>query len=445
MLSNLLNPLQLQGRLKQELTSVGAERQALRVTQLVPNTVRSFGERLQKAFEGVGRRLGIEATTHHAKGREDLDEVVVRAEDDTERFVLIQVQGREGEVRLLEPVLQRKLKSQLVVYIHRPEELILRIALERVLTYSAAKDVLGQMLGNVAAVILPGACFLDEYQQMLPKVAVVPIPLGFAPPKNITFPASRLVPGSVLALGSITTWGEMRDIRDLLELVDAIRRTGTNEKVLGYAQGDWDAHSDMGQYVRHRQAQFLSNAEILAGQSSGAFCNEEQYRDWLYQRADGRVIIRGRVENGNPVPESIPQQLTELHAWEERLIDFNVQMYREILDARREAGRQGLPKVEYSGTLHKGGTHVIFVVFQSGAMDDVQYNEGLVMVEVPLADGKPDFDAAAARLVELIKGPDERRQMVDHNRVSTESLGMDEVVFAFYLVMDYLRKQHCPV
>ncbi len=441
MLNDFPDPLQLYAKLQQELTSAGAERPTLRVTQLVPNTVPSFGERLQETFARTGRRLGIESTTHHSKGREDLDEVIARAEDGPDRFVLVQVQGRGGEARLLEPVLQRKLKARIIVYIHRPEELILRIALERDVTYSEAKSVLAKMLGSVSAVILPGASFLDEYRQMLPGVTVVAIPLGFAPPKETGIPSSRMIPGSVAVIGSNTTWGEMRDLQDLLGLLEAVRKADPAERVVGYAQGNWDAHSNLAQYVGNRQVQFLSNAEILDAQSSGAFSNEEQFRDWLYHRAEGKLILRGRVDSGSPIPESIPKDERDLHGWESRLIDFNVQLYREILGNRRDPAKRDLPKVEYSGTLHKGGAHVIFVVFQSAAMDDVQHNEGMVTVEVPVAEGKPDFAAAAARLVELIQCPEERRRVLNDNLASTESLGMDEVAFAFYLLMDHLRSE----
>ena len=440
MLSDVLHPSQLHGRLERELASAGPERPALPVTQLVPNTIRSFGDRLQAAFAQTGQRLGIDSTTFHPKDLDAVAQVVAQAENDANRFLIVQVQGREGEVRLLEPVIQRGLKNPLIVYIHRPEELILRISFERNRTYSEAKGDLAHMLKGAAAVILPGACFLGEYQEMLPQRTVVAIPLGFAPSHETVLPPSRLASGAVTVIGSNTTWGEMRDLRDLLNLLEAVRKAAPGEKVVGFAQGDHDARSKLGQYLGHEGVRFLSNAEIVAGRESKAFTNEEQFRDWLHRTAAGNLIIRGRVENGSPMPESLPKETKELYDWENRLIDFNVQMYREILDGRREPHRRGLPKVEYSGTLHKAGAHVIFVVFQSGAMDDVRRDEGLTMVEVPASKGQPDFDAAAARIVELIRRPGERNRIIDGNRVAGEALGMDEVTCAFFLLMDHLRK-----
>jgi hypothetical protein len=58
------------------------------------------------------------------------------------------------------------------------------------------------------------------------------------------------------------------------------------------------------------------------------------------------------------------------------LVDFNVQLYRELL-------KGFAPKVEYSGTLHERPGESVPVVFDSPSMRDVAEGEGLRCILVP--------------------------------------------------------------
>jgi len=371
---------------------------------------------------------------------QDVESLVDIVSGEAQDFVLVQVQGREGEARLLEPVLRREKSGQLIVFIHRPEELILRLAEERGLTYADARSALARMMEKVDAVVLPGPCMLAEYREMLPLAAVEAIPLGFDPPTVSDVPPSRISADSIVAIGSSTTWGEMRDIDDLLNLFQATRTVDTQARVLGYALGKCDSRVDLKQYLDNEGVHFVCNDHLYSALRRGDFQDEEGFRTWLFEEAAGRLIIRARIESGTPVMESIPPAEEQLHAWEARLLDFNVQMYREILDERREPNRRGGAKVEYSGTLHKGMRHVIFVAFQSPAMDDVRDFEGLSMVEVPIVSGTPDYVAGAKSLVDLVRHPDGRRQVIDGNRAAMACLGMDEVAFAYCLLFRSLQE-----
>ena len=227
----------------------------------------------------------------------------------------------------------------------------------------------------------------------------------------------------------------------MLGFVRAVRAADSSLRVLGYVEGRCDAHANLAQFVDDEDVLFVSSTDLIRAHSDGTFRTEEQFRYWLHSAADGRLVIRARVENGVPTPESTAPSLGDLHQWENRLVDFDVQMYRELLDNRREPECRGLPKVEYAGALHGGGAHVVFVVLESDAMRDVERDEGLTMVHVPVAAGIPDFDEAAARLVRLLKSPEERRRTIERNLVSTASLGLNEVAFAYCLLLRRLLRE----
>ena len=109
-----------------------------------------------------------------------------------------------------------------------------------------------------------------------------------------------------------------------------------------------------------------------------------------------------------------------------------MQLYHEILDDKRDPDKRGLPKVEYSGTLHKGAAHEIFVVFDSPAMGDVERGEGFQMIKVPKTHGVTDFQAAAKEIINLVQSPSKRESLIRGNMESTAKLGMNEVAYGYY-------------
>jgi class 3 adenylate cyclase len=455
-IQSLLKPANLQTELTRRIDGDQDGGRPIHIEHLVSNTLR-IGQRLRVAFEEIGPPLKVSCRLREAKPKQDLCQFVSQARTSRSDFILLQIQGIEGEERLLEPFFKvreepnAELKGRLVVYIHRPEELILRIAAEQEIAlkkqnpknecpYFIAKELLQNHLRKADAVVLPGSCFVGEYQEMLPQVPVVSIPLGFVEPGVHVDLSARLDGSGVAFIGSDTTWGEMRHLDDVVRLTQAIHFIDSNLKTTGYALGTFDDRCNLSRYRGNPDIVFVSNQEIEAAYSQKAFSTESEFREWLHQRASGRLIVRARAEHDRMMPERIPPTMEPLFGWESGIVDFNVQMYYEVLDHKRDPERQGQPKVEYSGTLHKGAAHVLFVVFESPAMDDVERDEGLCMIHVPMSKRNPHFHEAAAKIVRLIRNPEERREMLDHNRQSTKILGMNEVAFAFFTLMRQLSE-----
>ncbi len=426
-------PLKLHKKLETELRGARPLSRVV-VHHLVSNTLK-IGERMQEAFDAISEPLNINCQTLQARKGENL-ELFVRTDGVLfSPYVLFQLHGIEDEERILEYLLAAKPKGHLIAYVHRPEELILRFAQENECDYQSAKAKLADLLKDVSAVVLSGKCFIEEYQTMLPEVWVTSIPLGFVVrPLDEQVPLeSRLDPQAMNFIGSSTTWGEMRHLEDLSNLIAEINGIpGMSTKVTGYAAGTRGPRCDLDAFCRLPENIVISNEEIREAFESLEFLDEEGFRAWLREKASGRCIVRARKDLvGGYEMESIAELGPQLSEWENRLIDFNLQLYHEILDEKRDPDRRGLPKVEYSGTLHKGAMHEIFVVFDSPAMDDVERDEGFQMIKVPSNRGEIDFQTAALRIADLIHSPSDRRAMIEHNRESTRKLGMNEIAYAF--------------
>ena len=396
---------------------------------------------MQTAFDAIGGPLNLSVQTHQARTGDDIEFFVANSGIEQADFVLVQVHGIEGEERLLEPVLEPVVTSmrsgKLIFYIHRPEELILRFALENNCNYRAAQGNLFTLLSQADAIVLSGECFVDVYQEIVPDVVVTSIPLGFVPRPDSEQADldSRLKSDSVQFIGSSTTWGEMRHLEDLSDLISAVVAASDGTlKITGYAAGTYKSpHCDLNSFCRRPDVVPVSNQEIIDAYNAGQFQDEEGFRDWLNKKAPGKCIVRAkRHGSGDFEMESLPESEENLHLWENRLIDFNLQLYHEILDDKREPDRRGLPKVEYSGTLHKGAAHEIFVVFDSPAMkEDVEQLEGFQMIKVPTAGGHIDFQTAAKKIIDLGQSPSQRERFIRVNMENTGKLGMNEIAYAY--------------
>ena len=101
-------------------------------------------------------------------------------------------------------------------------QLILRIAAEDDVSYTVAKSLLHKKLKKVEAIVFPGACFILEYQEIFPDKIVTAIPLGFINQGIHVNLSKRMTQDAVVCIGSNTTWGEMRYIDDLVELLKSI-------------------------------------------------------------------------------------------------------------------------------------------------------------------------------------------------------------------------------
>jgi class 3 adenylate cyclase len=343
----------------------------------------------------------------------------------------------EDAIPLISPIERRR---RTIVYIHRPEELILRLAQEGGISYRGAKGKLRRLLRGVGAVVLPGHSYVKEYQSIVPTVPVLAIPLGF----NRTYGKTNEIPDlddTITFIGSDTSWGEMRHADDVSHLVKAINSLDHSLAICGYVLGTADHHCKLDQLANHPDYMCLSNAEVLSAYREGAFKSRQEFRRWLAEKGKGKVILRASRDGATCKLERPVETEPELLAWERGLIDFDVQLYHEVLNASRDKERQGQPKVEYSGTLHRTRPQTLFVVFESPAMDDVRTQEGIYMVEVPTTKGNTQFYEAAVKIIELIRNPELRRAKLKQNADAAALVGMPEVAYGFCTLMRRLSEQ----
>lgn len=450
-----LAPSRLQARYAGKKKNLEMNSDPIRLLQLVSNTLK-IGRQLQEALSGLLPQFNIQARTERQDSLNPgaITEFLQSARINTADIVLAQVHGIEGEQRLIvqtrpmlagqgltEPLLDRAgPKTKVIVYIHRPEELILRVAAETDGNYRSGKGHVATVLRRCHAVVLSGRCSLPEYQEMLPDVLVTSIPLGFSPPEGESVNVQeRVRQNAVTFVGSYTTWGEMRHLGDVPQLLEAIRQRDASANVVGYTAGRCDKHCKLDEFAARGNVVLLGNDALSNAHSTGEFSDEATFRNWLYQQAPGKCIFRARQgQNGQVMPEDISLLPPPIRTWEQRLIDFNIQFYYEALDAYREPDRRGQPKVEYSGTLHNGGGHEVFVVFESPAMKDVQNDEGLQMLTVPMIRGAPDYQNGADQILRLMRSPASRVAMLERNCESMAKIGMNEIAFAFYLLCRHL-------
>jgi hypothetical protein len=434
----ILKPLSLHSNLRKRLGKRRAKGAAIEILLIVSNTLK-IGPRLQKAFVDIGKKLKIKARTFTNNSGKTPQSFLASIAPTKGSFTILQVHGKEDEGRLLDFVEEGNVGRNLIVYIHRPEELILRVALENQASYVQAKRLLAEKLKPARAVVLAGNCFVSEYQKFLPETIVVSIPLGFVRPAFSIDLNERMDSKGVFCIGSHTTWGEMRHIDDVLQVLKSINHHDKTIKVIGCAMGSFDQNTFLELARENNDFLFLGNEEILDARRKRLFHNERTFREWLFQRSKGRLIVRANVKGDKPIPESFSKRYRSLYQWEKTLIDFDVQLYHEILDKKRDPSRRGLPKVEYSGTLHKFLFHSIFVVFDSSAMRDIMKNEGLKMILAKQKKGHTDFDGAAKEIIGLIKNRSKRRALLAHNSCISQTLGMNEVAFAFFELISFLK------
>src|SRR5262249_43458706 len=147
-------------------------------------------------------------------------------------------------------------------------------------------------------------------------------------------------------------------VDDALHLMQALKIRRPEAKVLGFIAGVFDRHVDLHSYQNRQDLWYLDTAEINAAILRHEFHDASTYRSWLFRTANGRTVIRP-----DQYPVS-PDHALPVNQWEQDLVDFNVQAYREIL-------KNDEPKVEASGSLHMSGGPAIGVVIDSPAMRDI--------------------------------------------------------------------------
>ena len=349
--------------------------------------------------------------------------------------VLLEVHGSENggeELDILFEFASRFSKGEsneqggsLVVIIHRPEEFILRTAHTKQMSVSEAKELLSSKLCDVGHVVLLLETAIEDlgYSTMLPG-RVSAIPHGAFAAQEVSLEDWRVSKDSVVFVGSRTTWGEMRNVSDVLSLVEEVNTQNPELKVVGYAAGSFDKRICLDDFEKDSRYLVLKNSVIL---EASPFPSEQSFREWVWKTGAGRVIVRPDSFEGSEY-----QQLT---LWEGQCVDFNVQMYHENPDLAYLREDPKAPKYEASGTLHQGKAE-IFIVSDSPCMrQDVSGREGYQMLFVPFCDRVFNYASAASEIAGVIKSPAHRLTMLESNFQVSLSLGMKEVASRYLQLM----------
>jgi hypothetical protein len=274
--------------------------------------------------------------------------------------IIAQLHGSHTETHILSLV--PSTCRRLIVLIHRPEEIHLRLQRGE---YEEAVRTILEVSGDDARVklVVLGAAGLKFFP------SAVVIPHGFSAVSE-TAAAAPPFASSVSVVGSITTWGDMRWLRDLIELHAAMRACDSkhSSRVLFVASGSFVPYTNPDGVLVDELQSLVESGSVEVFDSSkisdASVFDQAAFRSHLYaESGNGAKVCIILPDAG--IPKSIASSL----------IDFNTQLYRELLS-------DFLPKVEYSGTLHENPGGSVPVVFDSPSMDDVS-SEGLYLLRVP--------------------------------------------------------------
>jgi hypothetical protein len=355
----------------------------LKFVNFSPLTLERYALKLQEGFDAIGGHVQCQTVI---KGKPEFNEALKTVCD----ACIIQIHGSENE----DPITDIRLFPGhfRIVLVHRPEEYILRRGTAGLEFLNSVADV----------VVLLGKCMVNHYKRLLGrKETVVAIPHGFF---DTGFEREERK-SELLVVGSITTWGEMRHLQDLVELHEKVKQCSPHpEKVLGYAGGKFDNRVRWSENVFFQ----LENSVAEAALEKGDFFDADSFAGWVLQQSSGKPVIHLKpFEKGS-----------KLEKWEAVMIDFNLQAYREIL-------KNDLPKVEASGTLHLAGGPGVYVVIDCPAMRDIVEDEGAEYVFLPVKDDNSfDFDSAAEAIVKIAADSSEHKRIVAKNIEACSAVSM---------------------
>eukprot|EP00475_Leptophrys_vorax_P009802 TRINITY_DN16495_c0_g1_i6.p1 TRINITY_DN16495_c0_g1~~TRINITY_DN16495_c0_g1_i6.p1 ORF type:complete len:434 (+),score=108.45 TRINITY_DN16495_c0_g1_i6:1355-2656(+) len=357
-----------------------------------PTSLERYALKLQEGFEKL---KDIARCQTVIKGSLEFKEALQTTCDAS----IIQIHGSENEDPITD-CLEFPGRVRIVL-VHRPEEFILRRSTEGLEFLYRVADV----------VVLLGKCMVNHYQRLLKPKRVVMIPHGFF---DVGYQKSKS-DAELIVIGSVTTWGEMRHLRDLLDLHEKVRANAPDSlRLLAYAAGKFDKRASIDELGKEFFK--LDNEEAMTALSKAEFHDAESLSLWIMSRANGKPVL-----HLNPFPKG-----SHLERWELEMIDFNLQAYREIL-------KDNKPKVEASGTLHLSGGPGIYVVIDCPAMRDIVEDEGAEYVFIPVKQGNQlDFDTAAQSIVALSNDAEKLKLIVSRNIEACKVLGM-EVIAGKYI------------
>lgn len=371
--------------------------------------------------------------------------------------VITQLHGAHNEIPVVFSLWKylQPLKVPLIVIVHRPEEVLERHSrglYTDELSNSGGASVIDIMSGCGACVLL-GEASRPDYDQALRKPVQV-IPHGFF--NCLENAPAEPFAGGVAVVGSVTTWSDMRWLSDIFALHSACGAeaagaeransllfvaAGTfrpftipGQSIAVDELGDLQAELQKGDAASH-PAVIVQGREIEEACGTGSVTDQASLRRWLWRLSDeGRKVC---------VIASLPSSSGSGTAAVliRGLIDFNCQLYRELL-------RGFAPKIEYSGTLHEQPGSSIPIVFDSPSMTDVA-SEGLCCLLVPpsLSNEKlsasaggssPDFTGAATDILRLSNDPESFNGMREVNAAAGAQLGFDTVAKKYEELIDSL-------
>ncbi len=328
--------------------------------------------------------------------------------------------GTDGSVRLYVEVLEteRGEAPKLVETMRKVMDSFVSSNPNTQVPAASKHTLLERAFDKAIKVVLLGNAEVPTYVARCGADKAMAIPHGFF---NINSQAAVPKDLSVSVVGSVTTWSDMRWIGDVVGLIKEIRKRSSSTKALGYVAGKFVPYKnpDTGNTIdelnelRSSPDCIILEAEDIesAYQQAGGFTDLASFKAWLWERSGqgAKVIItEGEIKS---------KEVKNLQA---SLVDFNTQMYRELLNDFK-------PKVEYSGTLHENPGSFIPVVFESPSMADV-VSEGIDMVTVHFGpDGKANFSEAAKRIVELTRNPAMYNELRARSLAAAQRLTMAEV------------------
>jgi hypothetical protein len=394
----------------------------LRIAIISPSTLLHYGNLLAGGFQSLAQEetkcktFSIDNYSPNADESASIFAQRVRNSGNHYNLIIVQLHGCDTEI----PVAFENYKihnssanstdsgqisaTKLVLLVHRPEEVLER-HWQRLYTQN-----IHTLLGNCDGVVLLGSAFRKLYANLSREIYI--IPHGFSNLDDSLVLSTEKSLASLAVVGSITTWADMRWLSDLIYLHKAYLRVKTaSHRVLFYVAGNFLAwkHPKTGQTINeleiiqrnlaknseingsHEASQNNSDSSIAAviisakqvetALEGGEFAPTLlSFKEYLYSLSDSGaklVILSGALRNSS------------LLALQLQLIDFNTQLYREILADFR-------PKIEYSANLHSFPGLNLPILFNSAALEDIS-NEGLQFISVnppPAAPEPAELSAA---------------------------------------------------
>jgi len=367
-----------------------------------------------KAFQATLDMPATLVANKLAKGG-NIDHFVRVVEAQQAAVHVVQFHGAEQE----RPIVHARPQGKIITVIHRPEEVLHRYPGEK----------LDQMLETSDAIVFLGPHEVGRYRDRYPDKVVVSIPRGFSDIEK--FDKRRLKPNAIVTVGGVTKWGEMRRAGDMLNLIKAVRDEDPNLKnVLGYIGGSINpAWENIEEFKTRADVTTLDYATLEQAITRQGITNLTQFRKWLLNYAKGKTILRT-----DPTPPA-----SQAAAWEKQLVDFSSQLFREASEKIRD-----IAKSEYSSSIHKQTGRVIPIAFESPSVEDMARDENLQMIQVPIEGTTMNQQEGAKRLLEVIKDLDKRERMLDDAVEAANKLTMNEIAFAYYMLMESLLRSPQP-